>query len=49
MNITWDYHIHTTFSDGKNSVDEIAKSSKKIGLLEIGITDHVRKNITYNF
>src|ERR1700720_357527 len=49
MNITWDYHIHTTFSDGKNSVDEIAKFCKKLGLQEIAITDHVRKNLTYNF
>lgn len=49
MKINWDYHIHTTFSDGQNSVDEIAKFCMEIGLQEIAITDHVRKNITYNF
>lgn len=49
MNITWDYHIHTIFSDGQNSVDEIAKFCKELGLQEIAITDHVREKITYNF
>src|ERR1700683_4175511 len=49
MKINWDYHIHTTFSDGQNSVEEIAKCCKELGLQEIGITDHVRRKLTYNF
>jgi len=35
-----DYHIHTTFSDGKNSVIEMVRSAKDAGLKECAITDH---------
>lgn len=35
-----DYHTHTKFSDGKNSVLENAMMAKRKGLKEIAITDH---------
>ena len=40
MKILGDYHTHTKFSDGKNSVIEMARTAKERGLLEIAITDH---------
>ncbi|NQT30653.1 MAG: PHP domain-containing protein [Candidatus Saganbacteria bacterium] len=35
-----DLHIHTTFSDGTNTPEEIVKLAKKAGLTTIAITDH---------
>ena len=36
----YDLHIHSNFSDGKASIDEIAKRAKEIGLKAIAIVDH---------
>ena len=33
-------HTHTTFSDGKNSVEETVKAAIEKGLVSIGISDH---------
>ncbi len=40
MELTADYHTHTPYSHGKNTVLENAGTAKKLGLKEIGITDH---------
>ena len=40
MNITVDYHTHTTYSHGKGSILDNALSAKERGLSEIAITDH---------
>lgn len=40
MNLTADYHTHTPYSHGKNTVLENTNAAKKLGLKEIGITDH---------
>jgi len=40
MKLTADYHTHTTYSDGKNTVFENAQRAKEIGLKEIAITEH---------
>jgi putative hydrolase len=37
-----DYHIHTTFSDGADSVGVMVDRAVAIGLHEVGISDHVR-------
>ncbi|MCX6345369.1 MAG: histidinol-phosphatase [Armatimonadetes bacterium] len=34
------YHVHSTFSDGNNTVLEIVQAADAIGLDEIGISDH---------
>ena len=35
-----DLHIHTTYSDGADSLIEVLKKAEKIGLTHISITDH---------
>lgn len=35
-----DYHIHSTYSDGKNKVEEIVKKAIELNLDEVGISDH---------
>ena len=40
MILTGDYHTHTPYSHGKNTVLENALRAKEIGLAELGITDH---------
>lgn len=40
MILTADYHIHTPYSHGKNTVLENAAAAKKLGLKQIAITDH---------
>jgi histidinol-phosphatase (PHP family) len=36
-----DYHIHTTFSDGKAKPEEYVEAAIKLGLNEIGFSEHV--------
>ena len=40
INLTADYHTHTPYAHGKNTVWENARAAKSKGLLQIGITDH---------
>lgn len=40
MELTADFHTHTPYSHGKNTVLENAVAAKKLGLEQIGITDH---------
>jgi len=35
-----DLHVHTTYSDGTNSPEEIVATAKSIGLRAVAITDH---------
>ncbi|KUO42148.1 MAG: hypothetical protein APZ16_03705 [Candidatus Hadarchaeum yellowstonense] len=42
-----DLHIHSSFSDGLNTPEEIVKCAIELGYEAIGITDHVRKNSTW--
>jgi histidinol-phosphatase (PHP family) len=34
------YHVHSTFSDGDNSIDEMVQAAIDAGLDEVGISDH---------
>lgn len=42
-----DMHMHSTFTDGEGSVEEIARTAIERGLSRIAITDHVRKDSIY--
>lgn len=43
-----DYHTHTIYSHGTGTVEENVLQAIKLGLKEIGITDHGFKHFTYN-
>lgn len=47
MNLTADYHIHTPYSHGKNTVLQNAMSARECGLKEIAITDHGFNHILF--
>ena len=38
--ILCDYHVHTTFSDGKNTPEEMVLAAIEKGMTEIGFSDH---------
>lgn len=41
--IRGDLHMHTMATDGQNSIEEMAKAAKAIGLKYIAITDHSKR------
>lgn len=45
--MTHDYHTHTIYSDGKNTIEENVMAARKKGLKGIGITEHGPKHLTY--
>lgn len=47
MILTADYHTHTPYSHGENTIAENAARAKEIGLQAIGITDHGYSHIVY--
>ncbi len=47
MILTADYHTHTPYSHGKNTVLENVAKAKEIGLQEIAISDHGYSHIVY--
>ena len=47
MILTGDYHTHTPYSHGKNTVDENAARAKELGLKELGITDHGYSHVAF--
>ncbi|MBQ8428706.1 MAG: PHP domain-containing protein [Clostridia bacterium] len=47
MILTGDYHTHTPFSHGKNTVEENAQRAKELGLKQIGISDHGFSHVAF--
>jgi len=39
-----DIHLHSNFSDGKNSIEEMTKMAIKLGLKQIAFPEHVRRD-----
>lgn len=39
-----DMHVHSTFSDGKGSLEENIEAAKAQGLIRLGCVDHVRRD-----
>lgn len=46
-NFKMDLHIHSTYTDGKDSIADIVKQAEAINLDTIAITDHIRESSTY--
>lgn len=47
MRLTGDYHTHTTFSHGKNTIEENILAAQKMGLKKIVISDHGSGHFLY--
>ncbi len=39
--ITVDYHVHTNYSDGKDSIDAMAAEAYAAGMTAVGFSDHI--------
>lgn len=46
--IVCDAHMHTTYSDGKNTVQEMVDAARAAGLKQIGISDHIANAVYGN-
>ena len=44
-----DWHLHTNYTDGINTVIECAQAAVDYGLKFIAFTEHVRRELTYDF
>jgi DNA polymerase (family 10)/putative hydrolase len=44
-----DWHVHTNYTDGKNSIFEYCEKAEENELELIAFTEHVRRNLTYDF
>src|SRR5437763_13321072 len=44
-NVRGTFHCHTTASDGRNSLEEMAAAAQELGLQYLGIADHSRSSI----
>lgn len=47
MILTADYHTHTPYSHGKNTVEENAAAAKEKGLIQLGISDHGFSHVAF--
>lgn len=47
MKLTADFHTHTKYSDGKNTILENALQAKKLGLQSVAITEHGFTHIAF--
>ena len=44
-----DWHIHTNYTDGENSIEDYCERALKNGLELIAFTEHVRRDLDYAF
>lgn len=44
-----DWHVHTNYADGENTVSDYCRQAVKNGLELIAFTEHVRQNLDYDF
>lgn len=42
-----DYHIHSTWTDGKNTINQIFQEMVRLKIYNFGISDHIRSTSTY--
>ncbi len=43
------YHTHTTFSDGANTVDEMVQEAIRLGMPIIGFSDHSKNTWSLDY
>jgi DNA polymerase (family 10)/putative hydrolase len=47
--VAGDWHCHTKYTDGRNTVMEMCSQAERNGLEMIAFTEHVRRQLTYDF
>lgn len=47
MQLTGDYHTHTPYSHGKNTIAENTARAKELGLKQLGISDHGFSHVAF--
>lgn len=47
--LSGEWHIHTNFTDGKNTIREYCTKAKSLGIPLLAFTEHVRKKLEYDF
>lgn len=47
--LTGEWHIHTNYTDGKNTVFEICKKAIELNIPLVAFTEHVRRKLSYDF
>lgn len=44
-----EWHVHTSYTDGYNSVDDYCKKAESLGIPLVAFTEHVRRKLNYDF
>jgi len=44
-----EWHIHTKYSDGRDDIKDYCQRAVEIGIPLVAFTEHVRRNLSYNF
>jgi DNA polymerase (family 10)/putative hydrolase len=47
--LSGEWHIHTSFTDGQNSIDDYCKKAIGLSIPLLAFTEHVRRSLRYNF
>ena len=47
--LSGEWHIHTSYTDGANSVDDYCKRAVELGIPLVAFTEHVRRRLSYDF
>jgi putative hydrolase len=47
MNLRQDMHVHSTFSDGRDAIEDNVARAEQRGLTELGCVDHVRADTAW--
>jgi len=43
------FHVHTTLTDGQNTLGEYVAAAKRLGFQSLIVTEHIRRKPTYEF
>jgi len=46
---TGDWHVHTSYTDGKSTVAEMCSRAEELGIPLLAFTEHVRRKLDYDF
>jgi putative hydrolase len=47
MNLRQDMHVHSTFSDGRDAIEDNVAQAERLGLTALGCVDHVRADTAW--